>query len=372
MMPLAVAVGDPAGVGPEVSVRAARAVAASERVVLFGDASRLKMLALRAGFTPSQIRYFEPGSPFQLVKGTLGLADTGAVSEATVRLRRPSVDGGRAQLAALDAALHAIVQGRARALVTGPVSKEAVSYVKPGFSGHTEYLAQVSGLAPDAVTMMFLGRRLRLALATTHLRLADVPRQVRGTRVARSVRHLARALRALGVGRRGPVTIAVTGVNPHAGEGGLLGTEEAEVVVPVLEQLRGEPEEAIPGLELIGPLPAEAALRLAASRAVDGVVAMFHDQATIASKLLDWARAVNVTWGLPFVRTSVDHGVAYQASACGEVHPGSMTAALRMAARLARDRGRPELRLPASGTATDPAVERVPRSAQPGDPRGAG
>src|SRR5690606_25422646 len=188
-------------------------------------------------------------------------------------------------------------------LVTGPTSKAAVELSGVRFTGQTEALAALAGLEPDDVTMMFLGPRLNVALVTTHHAVVDAARAVGRLRVRRSIAHLAAALARLGAGPS--PTILVTGVNPHAGEGGLFGHEELDEVAPGVELAARE----LPGASLVGPMPAEAAFRMANERRADGVVAMLHDQATIASKLLDWGEAVNVTWGLPFVRTSVDPGV---------------------------------------------------------------
>jgi len=245
-----------------------------------------------------------------------------------VEARAPTAEGGRAQLAALDAAIdRALAQGGA--VVTAPTSKAAVERSGVPFTGQTEHLARRASLAEDAVTMMFLGPRLKVALATTHLALGRVPGAVTRARVGRAIDHLAEALGRLRGGARG--VIAVAALNPHAGEGGLFGREEVDVIAPAIREaaaaLGG-------GVRLEGPVGAETAFRRAAAGDVDGVVAMYHDQATIASKLLDWGKAVNVTWGLPFVRTSVDHGVAYDAAAAGAASADGMRAALRLAARL--------------------------------------
>lgn len=298
--PLLVPVGDPAGVGPLVSVRAVRALGAHAR--LFGDAQRL--LALDAD---------------------LDVVDVGRVADAVVGARRPTPEGGAAQLAALDAAIDRALAREGRALVTGPVAKEAVERAGTPFTGQTEHLARRAGLAADAVTMLFLGPRVRVALVTTHLALRAVPDAITQPRVERACRHLAEALHALGVAR--PRTV-VAGLNPHAGESGLFGDEERVVIAPAARAAGAE-----------GPVGAETAFRLAAAGEVDGVVAMYHDQATIASKLADWTEAVNVTWGLPFVRTSVDHGAAYDAAAAGRADERGMIAALSMALRLTEGRG---------------------------------
>jgi 4-hydroxythreonine-4-phosphate dehydrogenase len=181
--------------------------------------------------------------------------------------------------------------------------------------------------------MMFLGPRLKVALVATHWPIKRVPSTVTAPHIERTVRHLTEALmRWLPEAR--PLRIEVTGLNPHAGEGGLLGSEEETIIGPTLDALREEAPYSAGEVELIGPTPAEAAFRYAAEGRTHGVVAMFHDQATIPSKLLDWGEAVNVTWGLPFVRTSVDHGVAYDAAAAGIASESGMIAAIRAAQRL--------------------------------------
>jgi len=212
------------------------------------------------------------------------------------------------------------------------MSKAAVNLSGQAFTGHTEHLARAAGLADDAVTMMFLGPRVRVALATTHVSVRELPLEVTEPRVHRSILHLAEALLRV-VGE--PLTMAIAGLNPHAGEGGLFGDEEVRVVTPAIERARQSPLIAQHRIALDGPLGAETALRFAASGRAHGAVVMTHDQGTIASKLLDWTEAVNVTWGLPFVRTSVDHGVAYDAARAGQIDASGMRAALDMAERLA-------------------------------------
>jgi 4-hydroxythreonine-4-phosphate dehydrogenase len=241
--------------------------------------------------------------------------------------------------------------GQARALVTAPTSKAAIVSAGHRFIGQTEFLAALDGRADDDVTMLFLGPILRVALVTTHLSIADVPGAITAARVVRSVRHLAQALLCLGsfgspaaprastdppaqVGSRA-LTMLVTGLNPHAGEAGLFGCEERDLIGPALASLAGE-EPFRSRIKLSAALPAEAVFRAAQRGDADGVVAMFHDQATIASKLLDWGAAVNTTWGLSFLRTSVDHGVAYDAAAQGRAEHDGMLAALDLARKLTR------------------------------------
>lgn len=330
-VPLALAVGDPAGIGPEVAARAA-AEPTEDRTVLYGDGADLRQRLDALGVTPATVT--SPGQSVEALRpGEVGIVDVGAV-EASVRdAHRASAAGGRAQLAALDAATADVLAGHCRAIVTGPTSKEAITLTGALFTGQTEHLARAAGLAADDVTMLFLGPKLKVGLVTTHLSVRDVPDAITTARVERTVNHLAAAMMRLNEAGSA-LALVVSGLNPHAGEGGLFGDEEARVLGPTLEALRRRPPFVDGPLVLEGPTPAEAAFRAAAAGRVDGVVAMFHDQATIASKLLDWGHAVNVTWGLPFLRTSVDHGVAYDAAAAGTASADGMRAALELARRL--------------------------------------
>lgn len=332
--PLAVSTGDPAGVGPDVALRAVAQLAQQDAVVLYGDARRLRADAIALGLAFDRLRDVSPDQTASIGTGGIGLVDSGAVSDAVVNAHAPTAEGGRAQLQSLALATDAALAGRVRGLVTAPVSKEAIVAAGEAFIGHTEYLARRAGLADDVVTMMFLGQRLSVALVTTHLSVRDAAAAITEARITRSVRHLHAALIAVG-GER-PLRIAVTGLNPHAGEAGLFGDEDKRVIEPALVRLRTQQPFVSGRVTLVGPRPAEAAFREAAAGKLDGVVAMIHDQATIASKLLDWGNAVNVTWGLPMVRTSVDHGVAYDAAAQHCAEADGMIAAFALAQKLTR------------------------------------
>lgn len=317
MTVLAVSPGDPAGVGPQITARAIaehRAAGGREGFWVFGDAARLRARfeALGVPIAASE----QPGP------GEVGLGHRADWSTAMIEAHAPTAEGGRAQLAALDAAADAVLGGAADALITGPTSKAAVVLGGAAFTGQTEHLADRCGLARDAVTMLFLGPRLKVALVTTHLSVRAAADAITEVRVRRAGAHLLEALARLGVAEP---RVVVTGLNPHAGEGGLFGDEETRAIAPACRSLAG----------VEGPIGAETAFRLASAGAVDGVVTMLHDQATIASKLLDWRAAVNVTWGLPFVRASVDHGVAYDAAAANSVDSEGMLAAIRCGAALA-------------------------------------
>jgi 4-hydroxythreonine-4-phosphate dehydrogenase len=331
LAPLAISAGDPAGVGPVVTAAALASSLGSDRALVYGDAAWMERALQRYGFHAFQ--RVEGSGATDLEPGHVGLVHVADWPITMVEARAPTMDGGAAQRVALEAAWDAVLGGAARAIVTGPVSKEAVSLSGISFKGQTEHLARQAGVNVENVTMMFLGPRLKVALVGTHWSIKRVPSTVTPEHIERSVRHLTDALSRWSPDVR-PLRIMVTGLNPHAGEGGLLGAEEETIIGPKLDELRDEALYADGEVELIGPTPAEAAFRSAADGRVHGVVAMFHDQATIASKLLDWGEAVNTTWGLPFIRTSVDHGVAYDAAASGKASESGMVAAVRAAQRL--------------------------------------
>ena len=313
MRPLAVSVGDPIGIGPEVTIDALNEALGEDSAIVFGEGAVLGALALKAGLRVSE-------SP---EAGAIVIRDIGSIRDELRALRAPVRESGALQYRGLMEAASAVMRGEARALITGPTSKAAIELSGTRFTGQTEALAEAAGIARDAVTMLFLGPRLKVALVTTHLSVREAAAAIDERRVVQSVRHLHEALDRLGI--KG--TIAVTGVNPHAGEGGLFGDEEQRVIAPALDSLRAE-------IKLEGPLPAEAAFRGAKDGRYAGVAAMIHDQATIASKLLDWGDAVNTTWGLPFIRASVDHGVAFDIAGRGLADASGMVAAIELGRRL--------------------------------------
>jgi 4-hydroxythreonine-4-phosphate dehydrogenase len=335
MKPLAVTTGDPGGVGPEISLRALNALGSDDCVAIYGDYFWLEGRAAEIGLS-ARIKRVARGAEAELRAGEIGLVDIGASWDAEALSHRATRAGGHAQVVALDAAIEAAKAGRVRGICTAPMSKAAAHLGgHDDFVGHTEHLARAAGLPDDAVTMMFLGPRLRVALATTHVAVRELPREVTRERVQRAIEHLAEALVRLNAGAAVP-RIAVTGLNPHAGESGLFGDEEPRNIEPGIAAARAHRLVREGRVTLEGPLGAETALRFAASGDVQGVVVMTHDQGTIASKLLDWGEAVNVTWGLPFVRTSVDHGVAYDAAARHAADDQGMRSALVMAQALTR------------------------------------
>jgi 4-hydroxythreonine-4-phosphate dehydrogenase len=229
-------------------------------------------------------------------------------------------------IAAIERAVALVMAGDAAAVCTAPIAKK-VLIDGAGFahSGHTEFLAALAGVG--RVVMMLASDRLRVVPATVHIPLAQVPRVLTPELLRETIEITARGMRERFAIPR--PRIAVAGLNPHAGEGGVMGDEEAEWIAPLLARMRGE------GFDLIGPLPADTMFHDAARARYDVAVAMYHDQALIPIKTLDFDSGVNVTLGLPFVRTSPDHGTAFDIAGKGVAHPGSLIAALRMAQAMA-------------------------------------
>lgn len=298
-----ISVGDPSGIGPEVT------------------AAALRNLKVRAALTP---RVFGDAAMASLFpKGAL--VAVSALGERDRLPARPTHQGGLAQLAYVDAAIAAAQAGQVQALCTAPVSKETISRAGVPFMGHTERLAAAFGVE---VLMLMDGPRLKVALATNHVPIAQLPRLLKVPTLLAQLKLLQRTLKR--VVRRNPV-IAVCGLNPHAGEGGLLGTEEGAVIAKAVQIARRQ------GVDVSGPHPADGLIpKVVRGLDVDVVLAMFHDQALVAAKALDFEATVNVTLGLPVPRTSPDHGVAYDIAGRGKANPAPMVHALLKAASLAR------------------------------------
>lgn len=333
---LAVSMGCPCGIGPEVAVAATARSRA--KIVLVGDLGAARVAARAVGVDGERLaRVDDPTRAFaEPRRGRIFVYEpTGSLAAADRAPGRPSRAAGAAQLAWIDAALDLVSSGSADALVTGPVSKDAIARSGArgarAFRGHTEHLALRLGVRH--VTMAFWTPRLTTSLVTTHLPLADVARAVTAAEVARAAVATARFVAQLGASDH---PVAVAALNPHAGEGGLLGTEETRKIAPGIRRARARLERASVAVALEGPVAAESAFRLAAGGRYSAVVAMYHDQATIPMKLLGFGEAVNVTLGLPIVRTSVDHGTAYDRAGKGTADPRGMLEAIALADRLAR------------------------------------
>ncbi len=315
MSRIAVTLGDPAGIGPEVVAGALAAVepALAARVIVFGHHDLLHAAARAVGVAlPTSVE----------------IRDVGAAPTSTPG--QPDAASGAAQVAYLHAAVDALRDGTATALATAPISKTWARRAGLAFPGHTEFLADA--FAVPQVTMMFAGPRMRVALATVHVPLAHVATTLTAASLLVTIRQLAASLRD-DHGVAAP-RVGVVGLNPHAGEGGLLGDDEARLVAPAIAAARAE------GIDAHGPLVPDAAFRDHLGGATDGLVALYHDQGLIPVKLIDFDEAVNVTLGLPIVRTSPDHGTAYDLAGSGRARATSMQAALELAARIQANRAR--------------------------------
>lgn len=294
------------------------AAAARTDVVLVGDRATLARAAEARGVDVSLLRIVEVGPTLTRRDRVPG---------------EPTAVSGAAQLAWVDRACDMVASGEARALVTGPVNKNAIAtsgaHGAARFRGHTEHLAR--RLHAREVVMAFWTERLTTSLVTTHIPLRKVHRHLDARGVGGAAFWLARLL--VMTGKVWP-RVVVAGLNPHAGEHGLLGDDEILRISPGVARARARANRAGLVVTFDGPLPAESAFRLANEGAYDGVVAMYHDQATIPMKLLSFGDAVNVSLGLPIVRTSVDHGTAYDRAARFDADPRAMIAAIELAARL--------------------------------------
>jgi len=301
---LVISAGDPAGIGPEVTVKALAQPEVRELadLVVAGDPAQLAAVARSLGLpVPERV---EPA-------GDAGAVEPGRVSAA----------GGEAAVAAVKRAVELVRSGDASALVTGPINKEALRAAGYPWPGHTEMLADLCAVAE--VRMLLVGERLRVCHVTTHRSLRSAIEAATRARVLETIRMTATGGRRLGFETP---RIGVAGLNPHAGEGGLFGDEELREIAPAVADAQAE------GIDVSGPWPADTLFWRAANGEFDFVVAMYHDQGHVPVKLAGFDEGVNVTLGLPFLRTSVDHGTAFDIAGRGIARWQSMAAAIRVAA----------------------------------------
>ncbi len=315
--PLLLTPGEPAGIGPELALRLA---SEDPAVVLVADPGLIARTARRIG------------RPVDIVElGDVSSDATGGLRCLPVAMAEPEQPGvlnpanAAYVLDCLSLAMRECLDGRAAGMVTAPVHKGVINDAGIAFTGHTEFLAAGAGV--ERVVMMLAAGAVRVALATTHLPLKDVPAAITSEQLGTTLDILhADLVERFGIDAP---HIAVLGLNPHAGEDGHLGREEIETINPVIERKR------VAGMHLSGPLPADTAFVPSRMRQYDAVLAMYHDQGLPVLKHVGFGRAVNVTLGLPFVRTSVDHGTALDIAGSGKADGGSLTAAVALARQLA-------------------------------------
>ena len=318
---LALVPGEPSGIGPELCVRLVQQPRNDCRLLAFADPDTLLAAAAALGLP---LNLLPEDAPAQAA-GDLRLRP---VRNATAsHFGQPAAANARAVIDALLGAGQACLRGELDGVVTGPVHKAVINQGGIAYSGTTELLAQQAG---TEVVMMLANDIVRVALATTHLPLREVADAITAASLRRVIATLDGALRRdFGLARP---RIAVLGLNPHAGEDGHLGREELDVIIPLLEQLRGQ------GMELAGPLPADTAFLPAKLAGFDAVLAMYHDQGLPVLKYSGFEQAVNITLGLPYPRVAVDHGTALDLAGRGIADPSSLQAATALCARLAAQR----------------------------------
>lgn len=321
---IAITSGEPAGIGPDLALMLARGDFPA-RIVVIGDEEMLAGRCRALGMAATLRRYVATGMP---LTNALEIDHVSAMH--AVHPGRLDPANSPYVLATLDRAIDGCLSGEFDAMVTAPVHKGAINDAGIPFTGHTEYLAQRTG--SEHVVMMLVGGGLRVALATTHLALADVPKAITRASLTATIRVISAGLiEQFGVAKP---RILVSGLNPHSGESGHLGREEIEVIEPVIKALAAE------GVAVEGPIPADTLFVPDRLQRADCALAMFHDQGLPVLKYASFGHGVNVTLGLPIVRTSVDHGTALDLAGTGRAEVGSLSEAMRLALDIARARRR--------------------------------
>jgi 4-hydroxythreonine-4-phosphate dehydrogenase len=328
---IGITIGDPSGIGPEIVLKA---VADTElralcTPVIVGNAAELTRqaheLGLASDFPIRTATDFDlPCLDSSITPTTPIILDTDCLSEH-VKWGALSADSGRAAIAAIEACVRLCLAGRLEAMTTAPINKESLKLAGSPFPGHTEMLTALCGASQSL--MCFFAGDLRVFLLTIHCSLANAIKLITKERVASAIELADRELRRFGIERP---RIAVAGLNPHAGEHGLFGSEEARQIEPAIEECRGK------GIDVTGPFPADTIFLRAWKGEFDAVAACYHDQGLVAVKCLAFGQAVNVTLGLPIIRTSVDHGTAFDIAGQGVADHQSMFEAVKLAARLVR------------------------------------
>jgi 4-hydroxythreonine-4-phosphate dehydrogenase len=329
MLPLAITMGCPAGIGPELILKHFAHSENSQQspVIVVGDKNVLQFYADRLGIDCSIISWL-PGDDTPFANGVIPVYESSRLAESSIQPGTFTKETAIAMTDAITSAVKAIQNGQVSSLCTCPISKEALQKSGYHYPGHTEMLAALT--ASDSQVMMLAGTSLRVTLATIHCGIA----QVSGMLNEKSLLKLYRTTNdSLRIDFNIPTPkLAVAALNPHAGEGGMFGTEEEQIITPSINTAKNE------DIDLHGPFPPDTIFFKAAQGEYDAVICMYHDQGLIPFKLLHFKDGVNVTLGLPIVRTSVDHGTAYDIAGKGVADPASLTAATRLAKTILNNR----------------------------------
>ncbi|MEW6187740.1 MAG: 4-hydroxythreonine-4-phosphate dehydrogenase PdxA [Thermodesulfobacteriota bacterium] len=324
---IAITMGDPAGIGPEIIIKALDHDRIYEvcRPVIIGDRGVLTAAAKRMEKSFS-LPTIDGIDRVLANKDRAGLIEDSSLNPDEVIPGRPDPRWGGLTLNYIRRAAEAALTRKVEAMVTAPISKDVIRHSQPSFTGHTEFLARLA--RTRVFGMMLAGERLKVSLVTIHVSLKEVLRLLNRKKIMQTIRLTHQTLTHW-FGLRNP-RIAIAGLNPHAGEKGAFGEEERTLIAPVVRSAQKQ------GIFVSGPLPADTLFYWAAQGKYDAVVALYHDQGLIPLKLLHFDRAVNLTMGLPFIRTSVDHGTAFDIAGRGQANPDSLMAAIILAARFAR------------------------------------
>jgi 4-hydroxythreonine-4-phosphate dehydrogenase len=322
MKKLAVTMGDPGGIGPEVVVKALHSAEVRDicMSVVVGDSSVIAEM-VRHLKLPLKVRTIEDLEEAKHMKGTIDILDVPAASP--FNKNRPTAEGGSACVGYIKKAVELALNKHVKGIVTAPIAKEALKMAGCRWPGHTEMLADLTGTKDYA--MMLTGGPLRVILVTIHTALKNVPDSITKQKIVKTIRLAKKASGMLGMKKP---RIAVAGLNPHAGEAGMFGDEELKKIVPAIKMAARE------GIAVSGPYPPDTIFHKAYKGEIDIIVCMYHDQGLIPLKMIAFDTGVNVTVGLPFVRTSPDHGTAYDIAWKGIADPSSMIEAIKLAVKL--------------------------------------
>lgn len=331
---IGITMGDPAGIGPEIIVKALadNSIYGLCKPVVLGDPEILSSAILRIS-NELLLNVITTPSNAMATYGKIDLLPVSALNSSTLLPGKPTLEGGKAMVKYIIKCVEMIKSGQLEAIVTCPISKVLMHHAGYHYDGHTQLISHLTDT--DTYVMMLAGERLRVALVTIHCALKDVPRILNPEIIFNTIAITSKALRQ-DFGFKKP-RLAVAALNPHAGESGLFGSEEDEVIIPAVRKAVDE------GFNVAGPFAPDTLFFRAASGEFDAVIAMYHDQGLIPLKLLHFSDAVNVTLGLPIVRTSVDHGTAYDIAGTGKADASSLKAAIRLAAVMVKNRKRASL-----------------------------
>lgn len=324
---IGITMGDPTGIGPEIIVKALSMEEPYQacRPIVFGD-EQVLLKVIRREVLPIQINVVDeiPKEGYQ--SGKIYLFPSSRLEADSLSIGKPDRECGKAMVGYVEEAVTWLKRGKINAITTCPINKQAMNEAGYLFSGHTELLAHLTQASP--VAMMFLGSKWKVTLVTTHLPLKEVSRWVTRDRILHAIQLTEESIRKYF--RVSQPRLAVLGLNPHCGENGLLGEEEKEEIVPAIEEAKSM------GMKVHGPFPADSFFNISGPNPFDAVIAMYHDQGLIPVKAFDFKEAVNLTLGLPFIRTSVAHGTAYDIAGKGLADPSNLIKAIITTANLSR------------------------------------